>query len=303
MTVLILRGGDSPEREVSFRSGDAVEAALIEAGYNVIVYDPADGNVGLEKSISKADIVLPILHGKNGEDGVIQEQIEQQNKKFLGAGSKVSKVTIDKNKTHKILSSMGIVMPKYAIVDALSFNTEPLSKKPFVLKPLEGGSSIGTLIAREVNSTNLAMAQELLSTYKKMIIEELIIGQEITVPVLGEQALPVIGIIPPPNGEFDYDNKYNGQSQELCPVPTELVSEKVQKEAQDLALKVHNVLNVRHLSRTDMFAKPDGSLVVLEINTMPGLTAQSLFPLSASVAGMSMVQLVGVLVNLVVHDS
>jgi D-alanine-D-alanine ligase len=121
-----------------------------------------------------------------------------------------------------------------------------------------------------------------------MLIEGLIDGQEITVSILGEVALPVIEIVPPANEEFDYENKYNGKTQELC--PPQNVSEAIQKEAQNLAIKVQKILGVRHLSRVDMMLRGD-QLYILEINTMPGLTDQSLFPKSARVAGLDMAQL------------
>jgi D-alanine-D-alanine ligase len=130
-----------------------------------------------------------------------------------------------------------------------------------------------------------------------MLLEELIDGTELTVPVLGATSLPVIEIIPPKNQEFDYENKYNGATQELCP-PQHIDTPK-QQEAQRLAELIHNQVGARHLSRTDIILDREGKMWVLELNTMPGLTDQSLFPKAAQSSGMSMPQLVQRLVDLV----
>src|SRR5439155_118541 len=121
--------------------------------------------------------------------------------------------------------------------------------------------------------------------YDQMLLEELIEGVEITVPVLGDKALPVVEIVPPEGGEFDYDNKYNGRTQEICPARS--ISAKTQEQAQRLAERIHRLAGARHLSRTDLMVSADGKLYVLEINTIPGLTAQSLIPKSAAAAGLS----------------
>ena len=290
MRILVLSGGDSPEREVSIRSGDAVLTALNEAGYETFRYDPIEGDDGLKTSVADADIVFPILHGVNGEDGVIQKKLEDLGKPFLGSTSEVSALTFDKELTHEKLEEDGILMPRRAVV-SLNVDHE-LFKTPFVLKPINGGSSVDTLIAHVSDAESLTTATQLLEKYDKMLLEELVVGQEITVPVVGNEALPVILIIPPEDGVFDYENKYNGKTSEICPVAESQINNKLQSEAQNLALQVHKLVGARHLSRTDMILTPDGRLFVLEINTMPGMTAQSLLPNSANVAGMDMPKLV-----------
>jgi D-alanine-D-alanine ligase len=126
------------------------------------------------------------------------------------------------------------------------------------------------------------------------------VGNEITVPILDQKALPVVEIVPPDNEEFDYDNKYNGRSQELCPPLS--VPRETQKQAQELAEKVHKTMGCRHLSRVDIMIDKAGKLYVLEINTMPGMTDQSLYPKSALVAGMMMPDLMTKFVELVKRD-
>lgn len=319
MKVLVLLGGDSPEREVSLRSGAAVRDALTDNGHEVFVYDPKDGYEGLQQYVGKVDCVFPILHGKGGEDGEVQAELEKLGFKYLGADSKVSKLCFDKEKFKKLLISvkdslldlsseaakispsrerykLSFEIPKSEIVTKNSIQHSPLLQRPYVLKPIDGGSSLDTFVVRDPK--NQSYNKAVFEHYQLMLLEELIEGTEITVPVLGNQALPVIEIIPPTGGEFDYENKYNGASQELC--PPQHVDETKQKEAQTLAERVHKAAGTRHLSRTDIIIGKDGRLWVLELNTIPGLTDQSLFPKAAAVAGINMQQLVQKFLDLVI---
>ncbi len=298
MKVLVLYGGDSPEREVSLRSGSAVNEALKNAGIDTILFDPIDGDEELIRLVQEVDMVFPILHGKNCEDGVVQKKLESVGAVFLGSDSRVSAICFDKEQTHHLLEKAGVLMPSFAIVTKMDLQNT-LFKNPFVLKPVDGGSSLDTLVAREASESNVEAAKELLSRYDYMLLEELITGQEITVPVLDGQALPVIAIVPPLDGEFDYINKYNGESKELCPAPVELVSAESQEKAQEIALQVHALLGARHLSRTDIIVTPDNRQYVLELNTMPGMTNQSLFPAAALAAGYTMEQFVLKLIDVV----
>ncbi len=298
LKVLVVKGGVSDEREVALRSGRAVAEAARQAGYMVNEFDYTGNDAELIEQIRMSDAALPILHGKGGEDGYIQKFFEENNLPYLGAPSQVSEITFDKIKTHRALEQHNILMPRYELVDEKSFISSHLAKTPFVLKPYDGGSSIDTIIAREVSRKYLDKSLRLLKKHKKMLIEELIIGEEITVPVLDGKALPVINIRPPEGQEFDYTNKYNGQSAEICPVPESIISKELQEEARAMAEKAHHTLGVRHLSRTDMIITKDKKLYVLEINTMPGMTPQSLFPLSALASGLDMVQLTDKLVKM-----
>jgi D-alanine-D-alanine ligase len=288
MKVLVLLGGNSSEREVSLRSGQAVSAALKETGHEVVEYDPKQGYEGLESFVGKVECVFPILHGKGGEDGTIQAELEELGFKYLGADAKVSKICFDKQQFKNELKKLSILTPKSEIVTTNSIQHSPLVQKPYVLKPLDGGSSLDTFIIRDI--ANNSYNSDVFDHYQLMLLEELIEGTEITVPVLGNQPLPIIEIIPPQGKEFDYENKYNGSTQELCP-PRHVSAEK-QKESQLLAERVHNSVGVRHLSRTDVIVDEGGALWVLELNTIPGMTPQSLFPKAAAVAGLNMQQLV-----------
>jgi D-alanine-D-alanine ligase len=288
MKVLVLLGGVSNEREVSLRSGRAVADALKAGGHEVTEYDPREGLEKLADFVGKVDCVFPILHGKGGEDGVIQAELEKLGFKYLGSDSRVSKICFDKVAFKEILKQLSILTPKSEVVTKQSIAVTALIHNPYVLKPVDGGSTIDTFIIRDPlsNSHN----PNIFDHYQLMLLEELIEGVEITVPVLGDKALPVVEIIPPVGGEFDYENKYNGATQELCPPPH--VSAEKQKEAQSVAERIHKEVGARHISRTDLILDKNGKLWVLEINTMPGLSDQSLTPLAAKAAGMDMQQLV-----------
>ncbi|CAN5395230.1 D-alanine--D-alanine ligase [soil metagenome] len=301
MKVVVLGGGSSPERAVSLRSAAAVSEALRTAGYEVMEADPANGLEILD-SLSKADIVFPILHGAEGEDGVIQGILEEKGLAYLGSNSSCSKQCFDKSITRKLLIEAGLPVAKgEGGITAATYSINPLTKKPHVLKAQRGGSSIGTYLVKNPSKVDQAKVSEVFELDSKAVIEELIDGLEITVPILDKKALPVIEIVPPENGEFDYENKYNGKSQEICPAVS--LDESQQHNAQVLAEKVHGVMGCRHLSRIDIMLRKSGEMVVLEANTIPGMTSQSLYPLSAKVAGMPMPELMDKFVKLVTRSS
>lgn len=287
----------SDERDVSLRSSAEVFNAIKALGCQVEFVDPKTSHRYL--TATNKDIVLPILHGKFGEDGVLQAELESRNIPFLGAGSESSKNCFDKWLTRQILERRDIRMPKAALVTYAEYSNHEISKMPHVLKIVDGGSSIGTYIIRDPANSSQSDLQDIFQG-QKLVLEQLIVGTEITVPILGDHALPVIEIIPPPDGEFDYENKYNGKTSELC--PPENVSDAVQKQARQLAEQVHRVMSCRHFSRVDIMIDNKDRLYVLEINTIPGLTAQSLFPQSAREAGMSMGQLAKGFIELVAED-
>ncbi|MGV9001989.1 MAG: D-alanine--D-alanine ligase family protein [Candidatus Saccharimonadaceae bacterium] len=283
MQYLVLGGGISPEKDVSTRSATAVQQALEHLGHTVVYQDPE--GLSMEKIVQLAkstDGVFPILHGVGGEDGSIQAYLEKENIPYFGPSAASCDTTFDKDHFKRILEKNDVPTPKWNVVSADQFATEPLTKGPFVLKPINGGSSIDTFIIRSLPFDDTPLL-EALSRYGTMLIEECISGTEITVGVLEDTALPVIEIIPPENQDFDYENKYNGATQELCPPKN--VSLSLQEKAQALALAAHKATNCRHLSRTDILINSTGELFVIDTNTIPGLTNQSLFPKAAATAG------------------
>lgn len=298
MRILVLEGGNSPEREVSLRSARAVAEAARLGGFEVTMADPKDGNRIFDNLGDT--IVFPILHGAGGEDGLIQKELERRGLPFLGSGSLSSEHCFDKWKTHEILAAEGIAMAQAERVNKENYEKSGLTKKPHVLKVIHGGSSIGTVIIRDPSRINQSAVDGLFELEDDAVIEELIEGVEITIPILDQTALPALEVRPPKGEEFDYENKYNGQSQELCPPVS--ISEQQHQSAQRLAEQVHKLMGCRHLSRVDTIMKPDGSCVVLEINTIPGLTAQSLYPKAARAAGIDMTGLAKKFAELVKRD-
>lgn len=299
MNILVLGGGDSPEREVSLRSAKSVAEAARSAGFKVREADPKDDLAFLD-NLSPQTIILPILHGKGGEDGELQAELEKRNLAFLGSGSEVSRNCFDKWQTRLILQKNDIPVAEGVRVKKETYASEKLAKNPHVLKIVHGGSSIGTLIVRDPSKLKSEQLDEIFGMENDVVLESLVEGIEITIPILDQSALPAIEVRPPEGGEFDYENKYNGQSTELCPPPS--LSAEQHEKVQKLAEKVHKAMGCRHLSRVDTIMRPDGSFVVLEINTIPGMTGQSLYPKSAAVAGFDMPQLIKKFVNLVRRD-
>jgi D-alanine--D-alanine ligase len=241
------------------------------------------------------------LHGKGGEDGTVQRVLETINVPFVGSSSKASALCFDKQHAKKRLHEAGVLVPQGQEVTTKNIWDSPLVLRPFVLKPIDGGSSIDTFIIRDLEAINKNDIEQALRTHKRMLLEELIEGIEVTVTVLGEDALPVVEIIPPKDGEFDYANKYNGKTQELCP-PVHITPGQ-QWKAQQLAINIHHVLGCRDLSRTDFIMAPTGTFYALETNTLPGMTNESLAPKAAATAGITMQQFVDRLVRMALKRS
>jgi D-alanine--D-alanine ligase len=248
--------------------------------------DPKDGL----DSIGEPDVVFPALHGVGGEDGTIQQELEKRGLAYVGSDSAASALCFDKWAYKDKLRDAGLPVAEGAMVDAQTFWDSPLIQKPYVLKPVDGGSTIDTFIIRDPAAADTQKIQDALNRYDEMLLEELVEGVEITVGVLGDTALPPVEIIPPEGGEFDYENKYNGKTRELC--PAENVDTAGQETAKELALKAHQLTGCKDISRTDIIVRADGSQAILETNTLPGMTDQSLYPKAAAAAGIGFAELV-----------
>lgn len=285
-SVLVLHGGTSSERAVSLRSGAAVISALKAAGFEVAEHD-YEGM--LPAQITQA-VVFPVLHGAGGEDGAVQAQLDRAGACYVGSGVASSELCFNKQVYREFLKEHGLPVADGGLVTAESFAQSALANAPYVLKPFDGGSSVDTIIARDPRTISEATLANCFNHHPQMLLETMVDGVELTVGVLGGETLPVIEIIPPVNGEFDYENKYNGQTIELC--PPRHIPQKAQEEARALALEIHNLCGCADFSRTDMIYGPDGSLTVLETNTIPGMTDQSLMPKAAAAAGYSFESLV-----------
>lgn len=293
MQILLLAGGTSNERDVSLRSGASVAAALEKAGHHVKLVDPKDSS-DIESLVKDIDVVFLALHGKGGEDGTLQAELERLSIPFVGSGSNASRLCFDKAAYKQCLLDDTLPVVSGRTVTKADID-DPAFMQPYVLKPINGGSSLDMQIVRSPDESTRNAANDLLLTYTHMLLEPLIEGVEITVGVLNQTALPVMEIIPPEGAEFDYENKYNGATKEICP-PLH-VSESKQHEVRLLAEAIHKLTGCAQLSRTDMIIDTSGRIHVLETNTIPGFTNQSLFPKMAHEAGYSMEQLADELVR------
>ena len=276
--VMVLMGGKSSEREVSLSSAKEVIKAIDKERFEVTPIEIAkDGKWLLPEDIKDIfeikkhfDIAFIVMHGKFGEDGTLQGMLEILDLPYVGSGVLASSLAIDKIMTKKILESEKILTPSYQILE----NTQQKPKNvkfPCVVKPNRQGSSIGASICRQESDLPKAIA-EAFRYDDKILIEDYIDGEEVTGAVLEEngktRALPVTQIIPP-GDFFDFSVKYDGSTKEIVPAQ---ISRELTGQVQMLALKTHQILGCRILSRTDMMISKDNKIYVLELNTIP-LTA------------------------------
>ncbi len=302
LTVALLAGGKSAEREVSLKSGDQVFRALDPSRYDVLRYDPRDDLVRLARDASKIDVALIILHGRLGEDGTIQGLLDSLSIPYQGSGVLGSAIAMNKILSKQLYIQAGLPVAPHVVVDrndpATVDRVEETLGFPVVVKPEHEGSSIGLSIARD--RVDLPRALDLAWQYdRRCLVERFIAGTEITGGVLGNddlQALPLVEIIPGDSYEFfDYEAKYTpGASHEVCPAR---ISESMTRRAQELAVGAHRALYCRGYSRTDMIVSGE-DLFVLETNTIPGMTQTSLFPQAAAAAGMDFSALMDRLIQL-----
>jgi len=302
ITVALLSGGDSPEREVSINSGNQVYAALDKSRYTVLRYDPKTDLQRLVADAGKIDVALIILHGPYGEDGTIQGLLDLLHIPYQGSGVLGSAVAMNKIISKQLYARFGIPTPEHIVLEK-GDGVDPGTifrrlGSPVVVKPVACGSSVGMSIVASENQIPEAIHKALRHDHT-VIIEAYIQGVELTVGVIGNDtldALPVIEIIPDKDHSFfDYEAKYTaGITQEICPAR---IDDTLTQKAQSLGMAAHRALACRGYSRTDMILRKD-EIFVLETNTIPGMTATSLLPLAAKTAGISFSQLLDRLIAL-----
>lgn len=302
LTVALLSGGISSEREVSLKSGDQVYAALDKEKYRVIRYDPSTDLGRLVADAPTIDVALIILHGPFGEDGTVQGLLDLLGIPYQGSGVLGSAVAMDKLVSKQLYEKSGIPVPAYITICREDAHPHEACLNriglPLVVKPAKGGSSIGMAIVKTTEALGPAI-EEAFRHDDTLLIESYIQGTELTVGVIGNRdlkALPVIEIIPDSRyAFFDYHAKYlPGASQEICPAR---IDERLTEKAQNYARMAHRALFCQGYSRTDMILK-DGEMFVLETNTIPGMTATSLLPRAAKTAGISFPKLLDTLIEL-----
>ena len=285
MKVTVLYGGPSDERKVSLVSGQAVIDGLRQAGHEVFPSDvsPAD----LSALDKPADVIFPVLHGKFGEDGQLQQILEQRRLRFVGSGSRASQLGFDKVAAKQVWDKLGLATAPYRVAqngDAGQWRQVGL---PCVIKAIDSGSSIDVFICNTDEEAARACAT-VAKGHGRALIEKFIRGIEITCGILEERPLPLIRIRTT-RDFYDYTAKYEGNFTEHL-FDTGLSADG-QRQAQEMAMAAHQALGCRDLSRVDMIVE-DGRPVLLEINTLPGFTPKSLLPKAAGQAGIEFAQLV-----------
>jgi D-alanine-D-alanine ligase len=293
MKVLIISGGDSSERKISFISARQVKKALLSQGYSVKIYDLRLGYHNLTEVAKKFDLIFPMLHGEEGEGGRLHEHLLKLGKPFVGGHPDNFKKGWYKLPFKKFCEENNIPTSPWTTISSkdeiIKFGI------PCVLKTSNGGSSREVAFIKSLKDLKTKRVQNILNSGEEIFAERLINGIEVTVGILGDKPLPVLEIIPPKGKWFDYKNKYSGESREIPFAPS--VPIKIQQQIQSLGLKIHQQLKLGHYSRIDVIV--DGEkLNFLEVNTIPGFTSESLFPKAAKAAGLDFSKLVQELIML-----
>jgi len=288
MKVAVLYGGISSERPVSLSSGNAIISALMEAGHDVT---PVDVGADIATTVSALrqaapDVVFNALHGPMGEDGAIQGVLEWLKLPYTHSGIRASAVAMDKGATRTLLAAAGLPIANGRVIAVSELlHADPLPA-PYVIKPIAEGSSVGVEIIRPADNRRAEIAQ----TWRfgdEALVESFIPGRELTTAVLGDRSLAVTDILPADTTKFyDFDAKYSvGGSRHV--IPAEL-PDAVTQRALDLALKAHRALDCKGASRTDFrYDDETDQLIILEVNTQPGMTPTSLLPEQAAYCGIS----------------
>jgi D-alanine-D-alanine ligase len=279
MHVAVLMGGPSAEREVSKKTGAAAVQALRNAGMHVSAVDVVDTNFHMPAG---AEVAFLALHGTFGEDGQVQQLLEARGIPYTGSDAESSCRAFDKAVAKEAFAAAGVPTPRCVVVER-DVRAMATMKPPVVVKPSCQGSSFGVTIVKD--AANLERAVEQAWRYgQKLLVEQFVEGREFTVGILDDRALPVVEIVT--NREFfDFEAKYNGESEEIVPAR---IDEATTARIQDVALRAHRSLGCRDYSRVDVMLGANGELFVLEVNTLPGLTEQSLLPKAANAAGIKM---------------
>ena len=297
--VAVLMGGWSAEREVSLSSGAGVADALETLGHQVTRID-MDRNIAQVLGGVRPDIVFNALHGTPGEDGTVQGLLDLMQIPYTHSGLTTSVIAIDKELTKQALVPHGIRMPAGTMVDSASLHQSDPLPRPYVLKPVNEGSSVGVAIVTEGGNYGNPIGPQVEGPWRefdRLLAEPFIRGRELTVTVLGDKALAVTEL-QPKSGFYDYDAKYtDGMTEHVCPAQ---IPDVVAQAAMDVALKAHRLLGCNGCSRADFRWDDEQGvegLYLLEVNTQPGMTALSLVPEQARYCGMNYEELVRIIIE------
>lgn len=292
--IAILTGGDSAEREISIKSSNAIQNACVELGYETKVVE-IDGDITKTVPLLKEfDFVFIALHGGKGENGVIQGLLDAIDIPYNGAGVLASSLGMEKALTKKVASCLGIKTPDWStffdIQDAIDYIP---SNFPIVVKPSADGSTMGLTIVDKKedypNAVNLANKFD-----GNILVEEYIVGREMTVTIIGDKAYPIVEIVPK-HQLYDYECKYEkGMSEYYCPAE---ISDDVTERMHNDALRMYNTIQCSGYARADFILDDNGIPWFLEINTLPGMTETSLVPKSANAVGIGFNKLIQMIID------
>jgi D-alanine-D-alanine ligase len=278
LRVAVMLGGPSAEREVSLRSGAGVANALRSLGHEVSEVDPRNDGWELTQG---TEVVFLALHGTYGEDGTVQRRLEELGVPYTGCDPEASRIGFDKYLTKQRFVAAGVPTARFMLLDSLDASWPMGWNPPVVLKPARQGSSVGLQFVERVSDWSKALAESMRFD-SQVLMEEKIIGRECTVGILDGKTLPLVEVRPK-NGIYDYQTKYTaGTTEYLCPAPFD---EATTVRVQAAGMGAFKAIGGRDYSRVDVIVKPEGEPIVLEVNTLPGMTDSSLLPKAAAAAG------------------
>ena len=285
--IAVLMGGPGSERDVSLATGHGVSKALRSLGADVVEVDVHDENFALPKDV---DLAFITIHGTFGEDGQLQEILEERGVPYTGDGVEASRAAFDKILSKEKFREYDVVTPEWEVIKA---GQRPTISVPLVVKPARQGSTVGVVIVKDASELDSAMA-EAAKYDRKLLIEKFVSGRELTIGILGDLALPILEIIPK-GGFYDFNNKYpflnpqaGGGAEHVCPAK---IDPNKTKQIQKQALHAFRALGLVVYGRVDVLLPDSGNPFVLEVNTIPGMTEASLLPEAAAAAGINYVDL------------
>jgi D-alanine-D-alanine ligase len=292
--IAVLMGGPGSERDVSLATGRGVSKALRSLGADVVDVDVRDEDFQLPKDV---DLAFLTIHGTFGEDGTLQKILEDRGVSYTGESVEGSRSAFDKFLTKEKFRGHNVVTPEWEVIEV---GQRPKIPVPLVVKPPCQGSTVGVVIVK--NESELDSAIKEAGKYdRKLLVEKFVSGRELTIGILGDQALPILEIIPK-GGFYDFTNKYpflnpqaGGGAEHVCPAR---IDEKKTAEIQELALRAFRALGLQVYGRVDVILSDTGEPFVLEVNTIPGMTEASLLPEAAVAAGIGYVDLCARIIEL-----